>query len=201
LSAFAKTGVWPIDSEKVLQVIHKPVPPASTPASNTALQTPKSCCAIRRAHLAYQKYSESSLLDKIFNVNIQLAAQVEIHCHIISGLYTAILFEKKKRKKGKALNLVDEEDSRPQFYSPGHIVYAQEVQAVKEAEDEQVKQRIVEKKVQAAVNKAQKEAAIAEQALQTAARCQCLAEERAYKIEKKAAKKAAREALQTEKQA
>jgi hypothetical protein len=70
---------------------------------------------------------------KIMQANIQLAAQVSIQQHIIKGLTRALKLEKKKRQRGKALNLVGEEDSGPQFYSLGRIRHAQDFQGEKEA--------------------------------------------------------------------
>ena len=39
--------------------------------------------------------------------------------------------EKKKRRRSKRLNLLDQEDSGPQFWSPIKIVAAREYQALK----------------------------------------------------------------------
>jgi hypothetical protein len=52
-------------------------------------------------------------LNKIFNANIQLAAQVAIQQHIIASLQATLKLKKQKRKKGKALNLVSKSGSKP----------------------------------------------------------------------------------------
>ena len=77
------------------------------------------------------------------------------------------------------MNLVGEEDSEPQFFSPECIQRVRDLQNEKEAHAQAERERIAEKKVQAAINKAQKEAAKAERALQAEARRQLVAEEKA----------------------
>ena len=79
------------------------------------------------------------------------------------------------------MNLVGEEDSEPQFFSPERIQHVQDLQNEKEAHAQAERERIAEKKVQAAINKAQKEAAKAERALQAEARRQLVAEEKVRK--------------------
>ena len=66
--------------------------------------------------------------------------------------------KKKRRRKGKKVNLIGEEDSGPQSYSPKCIRRAKAVQAEIEAKEQANSQRIADKKVQAAVNKVCKEA-------------------------------------------
>jgi hypothetical protein len=66
--------------------------------------------------------------------------------------------------------LVREEDNGPQFYSPERIKRAQVVQDQKQAKEQVDRQRIVDKKGQAAINKVRKEADKAERALQAVAR-------------------------------
>lgn len=102
--------------------------------------------------------------------------------------------EKQKRKKGKALNLVSESGSGPQFYSPSRINRALEYQADLSAQAKAEKVRIADKKVQSAVNKAQRAARQAEKALQAKARWQHAAKEKAQKAAEASAKQAAKQA-------
>ncbi len=122
--------------------------------------------------------------------NIQLAAQVSIQRHIIQGLTGALKLEKKKRRRGKALNLVGEQDSGPQFYSPGRITRAREFQGEKQAAEQADRARIDANKAQALANKVRNEAEKAERALQAVARRQHAQEEQARKLAEKAAKQA-----------
>ena len=95
--------------------------------------------------------------------------------------------EKKKHQQDKALNLVGE-DSEPQFFSPGCIQQAWDLpsQNEKEAHAQAERERIAKKKVQVVVNKAQNEAAKAEQTLQAEARRQLVTEEKLRKAEERA---------------
>src|SRR5947209_14936888 len=87
------------------------------------------------------------------------------------------------------------------IFSPGRIQRARDLQEEKEAQERANRERIAAKKVQAAVNKAQNEAAKAERALQAEARRKRAAEEKLRKAEKRTAKQAARQVLQDEKEA
>ena len=61
---------------------------------------------------------------------------MSIQKHIIQGLTGALKLEKKKRQRGRALNLVGEVDKGPQFYSLRRIAWAQEFQGEKEAAEQ-----------------------------------------------------------------
>jgi hypothetical protein len=202
LHAFEKTGIWPYTPEQVLGRIRKPIVPSqpSTPLQDS-IKTPKTVCAIRRIHLAYQKDPRTPLKAKILNAHIELAAQVSIHQHIIRNLTEALRLEQKKQQRGKALNLLGEEDVGPQFFSPERIKRAQQFQDEKQALEQAEKDRIAEKKVQAAVKKAYNNALKADQALQAEARCQHNLEVKARKQKEKAEKQAARQALKAQKEA
>ncbi|SLM40587.1 hypothetical protein LPUS_11414 [Lasallia pustulata] len=73
--------------------------------------------------------------------------------------------EKKRRKRGKRLNLLGEEESGPQFFSPGRVTAARTWQAEKEEEEQQHRQDIESRKALVAFKKLQKE----EEKLQKAA--------------------------------
>ena len=102
--------------------------------------------------------------------------------------------EKQKRKKTKRLNLLGEEDSGPQLFSPSRVQAAKAFQAQKEAVEEEKKTAVAEKKAQAVANKLQKEKDKQEKALRRAIQRQ---QTQAVKEQKKAeiqARKATREA-------
>jgi hypothetical protein len=75
-------------------------------------------------------------LDLVFKANIALATQVSIDQYIINGLYIALKLEHQKRKKGKKLNLVGEDDIGLQFYSPNRVRCALVFQDKKEANEQ-----------------------------------------------------------------
>ena len=61
--------------------------------------------------------------------------------------------EKKKRRRGKKLNLLGQEDSRLQFFSPLKVQTAREFQALKEENEIIKRQKIEERKAQKATKK------------------------------------------------
>jgi hypothetical protein len=154
--AFAKTGIWPYNPCTVVQTISRS-PKAPPPVDLRALQTPVSCKAIRRIQRAYKKEPTKEALACIFHANVRLAAQHSVDSHVIQGLFQALQLEKKKRQRGKRLNLVGEEDNGPQFYSPARIQAARAFQAAKQATEEQQKLENKAKKAQATAVREQKQ--------------------------------------------
>jgi hypothetical protein len=69
----------------------------------------------------YKNAPLSPLLAKIFCVNEKLATLHSLDPHMIAELKRVVILEKKKRQQGKHLNLLGEEGSRPQFFSPGRV--------------------------------------------------------------------------------
>ena len=98
-------------------------------------KTPITCRAIRRFQKAYKVDPDVKLLSKLFKANLYLSAQHAINHHVEQGLLETIKDEKRRRHRGKRLNLVGEEDGGPQFYSPAHIQAAKDYQESKETEE------------------------------------------------------------------
>src|SRR5450432_394276 len=155
--AFDKTGIWLYDSEKVLGLLRKPTT-NSTSSSPNQPRTPLSCHAIRRTHRQYRLDPTKEKLEVIFRSHERLAAQDSINKHVISSLQRSIQIEQKKRKKGKRLNIVGEEDNGPQFFTPGRVRAAIEYQAQKEDQEEVEKQAKIDNKARKALEKEEKEA-------------------------------------------
>ena len=86
--------------------------------------------AIRRIQQQYRKAPSSPLIAKVFRANERLVSQHSIDQHVVKGLITALKDEKKKRRRGKRLNLVGDEDIGPQFFSPARVEAARAWQAV-----------------------------------------------------------------------
>ncbi len=183
-SAWKKTGLFPLRPGAVLNVITKLEPPAAVSAS---LKTPISSRAVRRAHRQYKIEPTKLLMSKILRANERLAAHHDIDLHVIERLKMDIKQERKRRKRGKRLNLCGEQDSGPQFYGPEEVKAAQDYQASKEVEEEQRKQEIIDKKEQAAAKRVQKEKERVERAAITAAKRKAAAEARAIREEEKRA--------------
>jgi multidrug efflux pump subunit AcrA (membrane-fusion protein) len=152
------------------------------------------CRAVRRAQREFRNTPNSPLLDKIFRANERLAAQHSIDQHVVRGLTTALQDEKKRRKRGKRLNLLEEEDSGPQLFSPARIQTAREHQAIKEQAEQQRQQDIIDRKALAATRRQQKEDKKAQRAIIMAQKRQLAAELRAQKAAEKQAQKELKEA-------
>ncbi len=152
------------------------------------------CRAVRRIQLQYRDNPKSPLLAKIFRANERLASQHSVDLHIQKGLAISLRNEKKRRNRGKRLNLVGEEDSGPQFFSSQRVQAARDHQAQKDAIEVLRQQEILDKKALAAAKKAQKEVDKAQRASATLKQRALAAEKKAQKAAEKQAQKELREA-------
>ena len=89
--------------------------------------------------------------------------------------------EKKRRKRGKRLNLIGEEDFGAQLFHVSRVHAALAFEAEKEAKQAAERAEIFEKKAQAALNKQRKE----EEARERVMRCQTKKDMRAQKAAEK----------------
>ena len=91
-------------------------------------------------HKAYKKSLLETQLEKIIHTNTRFAAQNFIAKHTITKLIWALKTEKKKQNRGKRLNLVGEEDNRPQLFTLNQVrqalVYKDKQKALKQAEQD-----------------------------------------------------------------
>ena len=126
-SGFEKTGIWPYNPAMTLDKITKPTPTEAP----SIVKTPMTCRAVRRVQRQYHNQPNSPLLKKLFRANERLASQYSVDQHIVKGLTVSLRNEKKKRQRGKRLNLLGEEDSGPQFFSPQRVQAARQFQATK----------------------------------------------------------------------
>ena len=155
-SGFARMGIFPYNPSLLIDVITKPKPPTPPPVS-IILKTPMTNRTVRHMQRNYKNAPSSPLLTKIFRVNEKLATLRSLDSHMIAGLKRVVILEKKKRQRGKRLNLLGEEDSRPQFFSLGWVQAAKERQEAKKVEEAQRQQDINTRKALAAANKQRKE--------------------------------------------
>jgi hypothetical protein len=123
--------------------------------------------AIRRIHREYKASHSESKLKLILRGHEKLAAQHSIDTHIINGLQEAFKIEKKKRARGKRLNLIGlEDDSGPQFFSPSQIQAARKFLEDKEDEEALQKQVKADEKARKALEREKKEVEKKERALE-----------------------------------
>ena len=111
--AFEKAGIWPVNSEKVISKLQTKVKTTQAETEPITPWTPLTSCSVRNIQKLYKASRRESILDLILRANKQLAAQVEINEHVMRGLRRAIKIEQKRRKQGKQLNLLGEEDNGP----------------------------------------------------------------------------------------
>jgi len=111
--AFKKAGIWPVNSEKVISKLQTKVKTTQAETELTTPWTPLTSCSVRNIQKLYKASRRESILDLILRANKQLAAQVEINEHVMQGLRRAIKIKQKRRKQGKQLNLLGEEDNGP----------------------------------------------------------------------------------------
>jgi len=123
-SAFATPGIYPIDQSKVLQNIKKETPSPIMSDSERKHITPGSVRGLRRAVKAISKEKRDINfgIDLIIRASEKLAIRNEILEHDNQGLRTALVNEKKRRKRGKPAGLFDQERPREaQFFSPAKV--------------------------------------------------------------------------------
>jgi hypothetical protein len=197
-SAFAKTGIFPYKPGIVLDKIKRPEP---EPAPISQERTPMTCRSVRRVHKAYKKSPTVERLNLIFNANLRLAAQHSIDQHTITGLISALKQEKKKRSRGKRLNLVGEADNGPQFYSPSWVHRAKEYSEEIKAQEQAERDRINNNKATALANRIRKEEEKAARALQASIRKQEVAQKKLQKAAEIQARKNQREAAKQAREA
>ena len=155
-SGFEKTGIWPCNPLPMLAKITKPLP--VIPDTPIGLKTPLTCHAIRCIEKEYRKAPNSAVIKKLFRATEKLTSQHSIDIHTIKGLTQTLKIEKKRRQRGKRLNLLGENDSGPQFFSPGRIQAAREYQDQKDTQVALRQQQLASTKALAATKRVEKEA-------------------------------------------
>ena len=184
--AFEKPGIWPIKPSLVLDVITRPITLQAIKAPSTLnlqIKTPRLAKSIRYFQNDYLKNPHPAKLQKLFKANEELVAQAALDRHTKEGLLDALKEEKKCRTRGKRLNVLGEEYTKPILFTASQVRRAQEIAAQKEEEERAERARIDGNKATATLKKQQTVAAKAEKALQAATRSankdEVIAEERA----------------------
>ena len=96
---------------------------------------------------------------------MELSTQAALDRHTKEGLIGALKEEQKSRVRGKRLNVLGEEHTKPIYFSAANVRLAQAKLAKKEAFAKSERARINAKKVTQAENKARKDAEKAVEAL------------------------------------
>ena len=175
--AFEKTGIWPLNKERTISKLQQSSSAPTTPSRITPLPitTPMTCRGIRRLLKSSPSDERAAILERAV---LRLATQLEIQNHENMGLRRAITAEKKKRNRGKRLNLLGKETApEAQFFSPAKMLAAKEYQESKEAAAQEEKRQKALEKEENARRRAQAQAEKQEAALQRQMRREAAREE------------------------
>jgi putative cell wall-binding protein len=159
-SAWEAAGLYPLNPKRVIStVLRQQTPPEERQNQSQQHKTPGSTRSLRRTFRRLQKeekiHPDAAIL---LRASEKLAADRDIVRHENIGLRKAVLHEKKKRKRGKAMHLYDEGETEGQgrFFSPAKVGRILERIATAEDEQRQHQLSVQDKKLQMAISKAEK---------------------------------------------
>ena len=108
---------------------------------------------VRRTQKIYEKQSIRAFLFKIFIVNERFAINESINQHVIRDFLDALKNEKKRRKKDKKLNLLNEHHFESQFFNSKRVQAIKVYQAAKNEKKSPKQENMTEKRAQIIANK------------------------------------------------
>lgn len=152
MSGWRKAGLYPFDPSVVIRLV-RPTKRELLPEIECA-RTPMTSKSMRRLHRLVIKAPTPGKMRILFKATTKLAARHEIDLHDKTGLYEALVIEKKKRQRGRKLNLKGEPSGGAQLFDEGDIQEAQDYQAAKDAEEAAEKARKAAKRDAIAARKA-----------------------------------------------
>ena len=201
-SAWEKAGIYPFNPKRVIStVVRRQTSPDEQQLQPQLLKTPGSARSLRRTFRRLQDegkvHPDTAIL---LRAGEKLTVNLDIVRHENIGLRKAVLHEKKRRKRGKAMHLYDEGETEGQarFFSPAKVARARERIAAAEEAQHQHQLTVREKKAQRDIIRAEKRRVIDERKLQRQIARQDAREELARE---KAERQAIREAKKVEKAA
>jgi hypothetical protein len=140
-------------------VTEQPESPIQGDIQQKAMKTPGSIRSLRRLG---RRLKDEGQLNRNANILLHasenLATKLDIAQHEVIGLRKAIIHEKKKRKRGKALQLFEEGDNPAQarFFSPEKIARIRQRNAAIEQEERQRQLDKQDMRLQGAISRAEK---------------------------------------------
>ena len=159
-SAWEAAGLYPLNPKRVIStIVRQQTPPKEQQTQSQQYKTPGSTRSLRRTFRRLQDegkiHSDAAVL---LHAGEKFAADRDIVQHEVAGLRKAVLHEKKKRKRGKAMHLYDEGETEGQgrFFSPTKIARVRERMLA--ADDAQRQYQLIaqDKKLQIAISRAEK---------------------------------------------
>ena len=140
-------------------IVRQQTPPNEQQIQSQQYKTPGSTRSLRRTFRRLQDegkiHSDAAIL---LHAGEKFAADRDIVRHENIGLRKAVLHEKKRRKRGKAMHLYDEGETEGQarFFSPAKIARICKRMAAAEDTQRQHQLAVQDKKLQMAISKAEK---------------------------------------------
>ena len=135
-SAWEAAGLYPLNPKKViLSVVRPQTPPEEQQNQPQTYKTPGSTRSLRRTFRRLQDegkvHPDAAVL---LHAGEKFAADRDVVRHQVAGLRNAVLHEKQRRKRGKAMNLYDDDENGAQgrFFSPAKVARARERIAIAE---------------------------------------------------------------------
>ena len=158
LAGFSATGVHPLNPEKVLSQLQKKTPSPTTSDSEAKRKTPGSVRGLRRMERAIRAEGEMAAeVNIILRASQKLATRAELLEHENTGLRQALIDEKGRRKRGKAMGLNGRDEAgQAIFYSPAKIAAVRAEHEELRAQKEQEKREKEAKKQEQALAKERK---------------------------------------------
>ena len=127
-------------------------PPPLPEQHSDNIKTPLFTKAIRHFRIAFEDSPTKRRVNKVFKATKTIATKISILEHENRGLRKSIILEKKKRKKGKRLNLCGEISKGVEVYSPVTVGRARAYHETKEAAEALELQAKEERKIKRAAN-------------------------------------------------
>jgi hypothetical protein len=192
-SAFATAGIEPFNPSRVLATIKRSDTPPPLEGASAPAKTPVSTRALRRTFKRLQQDRHvNKKAEVLLRAGEKLATDNEILRHENMGLRRAIIHEKKKRKRGKAMHFLDEGEVAGQalFFSPAKIARVRQRNLEAEQAEKQRKQTADNAKLQQAIARAEKAREAEEMRI---ARIEARAAVKEEKLREKAEKQAERQ--------
>jgi hypothetical protein len=182
-SGWRKTGIWPFHPSVVLSKIKRPSTPPN-PQLDHEIKTPLTVKGLRRFQKSCLQQPTQVKLKKLLRANETLLARTAIAEHRARNLQEALQIEKKKRQRGKRLNLAGKETSHGQWWGVPEIQIAKAKLAERTALEEQEQLRKEQQKVEKEIKRREKEQEKAAKALQRDINRQVKEQEKAEKARK-----------------
>jgi hypothetical protein len=158
-SAFSSPGIYPLRPERVLSSLRVKTPSPESSDQEEKRKTPTSVRGVRR--LTKQIHKEQvackAQMEQLIHACEKFAIQNDILRSENTGLRTALVDEKKKRKRGKGMGLFDKEKpGEARFYGPEEVAAVRERAKELEIQAQLQKDLMEEKRIEQARRKEQK---------------------------------------------